>query len=169
MNSRTTSASALSSVVVALGSNLGRPRYNVLRAIDALGSVMTVVRISSLRETEPVDAPPGSPNFINAVVVGYTTLSPLELMEGLLAIERRLGRIRRGPRNAPRTIDLDLIIHGGHRIASRALVLPHPRAATRAFVREPMREVGAERWLLASEKREQRPLSAFREHPAHPQ
>jgi 2-amino-4-hydroxy-6-hydroxymethyldihydropteridine diphosphokinase len=133
-------------VVVALGSNLGIPRYNVLRAIGELAALIRVVRVSRLRETEPVDAPPGSPRFLNAVVVGYTWLGPQELMDGLLAIERRMGRVRR-MRNGPRVIDLDLIVHGGHRMASAGLVLPHPRARQRSFVLEPMRDVGVEGWL----------------------
>src|SRR5687767_5515150 len=86
-------------VVIALGSNLGDRRYNLLRAVDALGEVVRVVRISSIHETEPVDAPP--PRFLNMVLTGYTSLDPEELLEALLEIEARLGRVRRGIRNAP--------------------------------------------------------------------
>lgn len=100
-----------------------------------------VVRVSSFHDTAPVDAPPGSPRFLNAVVIGYTSLAPRELLEELLALERCLGRVRNGRRNEPRTIDLDLIAHGATRMRTAALTLPHPRAHERAFVMEPLREI----------------------------
>lgn len=85
------------------------------------------------------------------VVAGYTALAPEALMEALLAIEARLGRIR-GRRNAPRVIDLDLILHGAHRMRTKTLTLPHPRARERGFVLEPLRGVWASGlpWFLAS-------------------
>jgi 2-amino-4-hydroxy-6-hydroxymethyldihydropteridine diphosphokinase len=100
-----------------------------------------VVRVSSFIDTEPVGAPAGSPRFLNAVVIGYTSLSPIALLEALLAVERRLGRVRTGVRNAPRTIDLDLIAHGATRMRTPELTLPHPRAHERPFVMEPLREI----------------------------
>src|SRR5687768_8016747 len=90
-------------VVIALGSTLGDRAYHLRRAIDALP--IRVVRISTFVETEPVDAPP--PMFLNAVVIGYTSMGPHTLMNALLALEKRLGRARRGIRNQPRIIDLD--------------------------------------------------------------
>jgi 2-amino-4-hydroxy-6-hydroxymethyldihydropteridine diphosphokinase len=128
-------------VVIALGSNLGDRRYNLLRAIHELRSVVRVVRVSSIHETAPVDAPAGSPPFLNAVLTGYALLEPLALLDELLAIERRLGRVRRGVRNEPRVIDLDLILHGATRMRTRRLTLPHPRAHDRGFVLTPMREI----------------------------
>jgi len=92
-------------VAIALGSNLGDRARNLRAAVDALGDFVRVVRISRVRETEPVDAPTGSPPFLNMAVSGYTSLSPEALLDALLSIEKRLGR-RRGIRNAPRTIDL---------------------------------------------------------------
>ena len=133
------STSSRSSVLIALGSNLGDRRYNIRRAIHALRGVMRVVRVSTIRETEPVDAPP--PKYLNAVVAGYTSLSPEELLDALLKIESRLGRVRRGIRNEPRVIDLDLIFHGGHRVCTEKLTLPHPRYREREFVMTPMREL----------------------------
>ena len=106
-----------------------------------LRSVVRVVRVSSIRESAPVDAPPGSPPFLNMVIAGYTSLPPLELMRELLAIESRLGRRRRGVRNEPRVIDLDLILYGATRMRSRELTLPHPRYREREFVLVPMREI----------------------------
>jgi 2-amino-4-hydroxy-6-hydroxymethyldihydropteridine diphosphokinase len=131
----------MTTVVIALGSNLGDRRYNLLRAIHELHFAVRVVRISSIHETAPVDAPDGSPPFLNAVLTGYTRLDPLPLLDELLAIEQCLGRKRRGIRNEPRVIDLDLILHGATRMHTPQLTLPHPRAHQREFVLAPMREV----------------------------
>jgi 2-amino-4-hydroxy-6-hydroxymethyldihydropteridine diphosphokinase len=132
--------------VIALGSNLGDRRYQLLRAIHALRSVMHVVRVSGIHETEPVDAPAGSPAFLNAVVAGYTDAAPEALLDALLAIEARLGRRRRGIRNEPRVIDLDLILYSGKRLRTSRLTVPHPGAHQRVFVRVPMAEVGWVPW-----------------------
>lgn len=126
-------------MVIALGSNLGDRAYNLRRAIAALP--IRVVRVSSFHETEPVDAPP--PMFLNAVVIGYTTLGPHALLSSLLALEKRLGRRRRGMRNEPRVIDLDLISCGATRMRTATLTLPHPRANEREFVKKPLRELTA--------------------------
>lgn len=91
-------------------------------------------------ETAAVDAPAGSPPFLNMVVVGYTTLDANSLLDSMLAIERRLGRVRTAVRNEPRVIDLDLILYGSKLLRTRALTLPHPRAHERAFVLEPLAE-----------------------------
>ncbi len=133
----------VTTVVIALGSNLGDRAYNLRRALHALRLLVNVVCVSAFHETEPVDAPAGSPRFLNGVAVGTTHLAPHALLDGLLDIERRHGRIRRGVRNAPRTIDLDLILYGATRMRSRALTLPHPRAHQRAFVMEPLGECSA--------------------------
>jgi 2-amino-4-hydroxy-6-hydroxymethyldihydropteridine diphosphokinase len=139
-SSRTRSASSTDAphtVVIALGSNLGDRAYNLRRAIDALP--IRVVRVSTFLETEPVDAPP--PMFLNAVVIGYTHMEPHALLRELLALEKRLGRRRRGIRNEPRVIDLDLIAYGATRMRTPSLTLPHPRAHEREFVMKPLREV----------------------------
>ncbi|HEV7921716.1 MAG TPA: 2-amino-4-hydroxy-6-hydroxymethyldihydropteridine diphosphokinase [Thermoanaerobaculia bacterium] len=127
-------------MVIALGSNLGDRALTLRRAVSSLGEVMRVVRISRVHETEPVDAPAGSPPFFNMVVAGYTRLAPLALLDALQAIELRLGR-RRGARNAPRTIDLDLILYSSRTMRSARLTLPHPRYRERAFVMEPLTEL----------------------------
>ena len=128
------------SVVIALGSNLGDRRLHLAHALDALRREIGVVKVSSIYETAAVDSPPGSPPYLNMVVLGHTSLAPLALLEVLQQIERGLGR-RRGIRNAPRTIDLDLIVYSGVRMWTPRLTLPHPRYAQRAFVMEPLREV----------------------------
>lgn len=128
------------SVVIALGSNLGDRRRYLLQAIEELRGVMNVVRVSSIRETDAVDAPSSSPRFLNMVIAGCTTLSPEQLLAQLMRIERRLGRVR-SARNAPRTIDLDLILHGANLRKTRELTLPHPRYRGRHFVMTPLREL----------------------------
>lgn len=126
-------------VVISLGSNLGNREWYIRAAIEGLRRVIHVARVSSIRETEPVDAPP--PRYLNCVVLGYTDLKPEALLHELQRIEMRLGR-RRPYRNAPRTIDLDLILHSANRRFTRELTLPHPRYREREFVLEPMRELG---------------------------
>ena len=126
------------SVLIALGSNLGDRALFLRRAISELQRVIHVVRVSSFIETDPVDAPP--PKYLNAVVAGYTNLSPRALLDELHAIESRLGR-RRTRRNAPRVIDLDLILHSAHLIRTPSLTVPHPRYREREFVLSPTRQL----------------------------
>ena len=127
-------------VVLALGSNLGDRRYHLNAALLSLRSVVTITRVSSMRETAPVDCPPGSSSFLNCVLAGHTHLSADELLSEVNAIEARLGR-RRTVRNAARTIDIDIIFFGAHVRRSKSLTLPHPRYRERAFVMEPLREL----------------------------
>jgi len=126
---------------VALGSNLGDREYNLRRALAMLP--MRVVRVSTFIETDAIDSAPGAPQFLNAVAIGYTALAPEEMLSELLKLEARLGRVRRGVRNEPRVIDLDLILHGATRVNTRTLTLPHPRAALRDFVMRPLAEISA--------------------------
>jgi 2-amino-4-hydroxy-6-hydroxymethyldihydropteridine diphosphokinase len=128
-----------SSVLIAAGSNLGDRALFLRRAIDKLRKVIHVVRVSTFIETDPVDAPP--PKYLNAVIAGYTDLSPASLLNALHAIETHLGR-RRTTRNAPRIIDLDLILHSAHLVRTSSLTLPHPRYLGREFVLGPIRELG---------------------------
>lgn len=130
---------APASVVIAFGSNLGARRLNLLRAVHEVGKVVRLVCVSPIIDTEPVDAPAGSPRFLNMIAVGFAKSPARELVRQLLEIEQRLGRMRSGPRNAPRTIDIDLILCGATRARSADLTLPHPRAAGRAFVIDPLR------------------------------
>ena len=129
------------SVLIALGSNLGDRAWFLRRAVHELTGEIDVVRVSSFVETEPVDAPPGSPRFLNAVVAGCTDRPATTLLDSLLRIELRLGR-RRTVRNAPRFIDLDLILYSAQLARSKTLTIPHPRYLQREFVLGPMRELG---------------------------
>ena len=130
---------------IGLGGNVGDRASNLERAVAALGADpdLDVVRVSTVRETEPVgylDQPP----FLNGVVAVETTLPPRELLERLLAIERALGRDRTGPRFGPRTIDLDLLLYGAETLEEPGLTVPHPRLAERRFVLEPLAELDPE-------------------------
>jgi 2-amino-4-hydroxy-6-hydroxymethyldihydropteridine diphosphokinase len=127
-------------VAIALGSNLGDRRAHLQFAIDRLRQILTDVRVSSIHETAPegVDGP--QPDYLNAVVAGFTTLSPLALLQTLLAIERERGRTRPSLR-ASRTLDLDLILYGDEVIDTAELTVPHPRYKERAFVTLPLAEV----------------------------
>jgi 2-amino-4-hydroxy-6-hydroxymethyldihydropteridine diphosphokinase len=131
----------MTSVVIALGTNLGDRRRYLREAVRRLGVVVRVVRLSPVFETEPVDAPPGSPRFCNMVVAGYTSVSAPELLEALLEIERVMGRRRREV-NGPRVIDLDLILFGATLLRTPRLTLPHPRYRQREFVLAPLRTLG---------------------------
>ena len=133
-------------VLIALGSNVGDRNYFLRRAIHELGRVVRIVRISGVHETKAVEAPAGSPDFLNMAVAGYTNLAPEALLDAMQAIEARLGRRRPAVRNAPRTIDLDLIAYDARRMRTRRLTLPHPRAREREFVMKPLAEVGQTRF-----------------------
>jgi 2-amino-4-hydroxy-6-hydroxymethyldihydropteridine diphosphokinase len=126
--------------LIALGSNLGDRRLNILRAVEAMRSGMRMVRVSSLYETEPVGAPAGSPPFLNAVAVALHHEGPDQLLDWLMTLESRLGRVRR-QRNGPRVIDLDIIAYDTVVRASGRLTLPHPRYREREFVLAPLREI----------------------------
>jgi 2-amino-4-hydroxy-6-hydroxymethyldihydropteridine diphosphokinase len=128
--------------LVALGSNLPPRRDTILSAIASLATLpeTSLVATSTLRETEPVDTPPGSGAFINGACLLDTELPPDRLLAALQGIEADHGRLRAEP-NAPRTLDLDLILHGEQVLSEPGLVLPHPRAHERLFVLEPAAEI----------------------------
>ena len=129
--------------VISIGSNLGERRNNLQGAVDSLADTPEVwlTGVSTVYETEPVDAPEGSKDFLNAIVLLDTTLSARTLLERALAIESAYGRERSDQRNAPRTLDVDLIVLGDRRADEEDLTLPHPRAAERAFVLRPWLDV----------------------------
>jgi len=125
---------------VGVGANLDRPREQVERGIAALGALpeTRLVARSGLYASAPVDAP--GPDYVNAVVELRTTLDAASLLQALHAIEARFGRAR-PTRNAPRTLDLDLLLYGDLRSDDPALRLPHPRLHQRAFVLRPLLEI----------------------------
>lgn len=129
-------------VVLALGSNVGERFANLQGAVSSLADTpeVHVVAVSSGYETEPVGAPEGSRNFLNAVVLADTTLSVATLLDRAQAIEAAYGR-ERSDRNAPRTLDVDLIVVGDRVSDTDELTLPHPRAHERAFVLVPWHQI----------------------------
>ena len=124
---------------VGLGSNLGDREATIRRAIAALPGVLAV---SELRETDPVGVTE-QPAFLNGAAALDTQLSPREVLDTLLAIERQLGRERR-ERWGPRTIDLDLLLYGGETVDEPGLTVPHPRLHERRFALEPLADLDPE-------------------------
>jgi 2-amino-4-hydroxy-6-hydroxymethyldihydropteridine diphosphokinase len=128
---------------VGLGSNLGDPQEQIRRALELMAAEegVEVVAVSALRETDPVGYE-DQPRFLNGAAELRTSLSARELLGRLLGIERRLGRVRgEGPRFGPRTIDLDLLLHGDEVVAEPGLVVPHPRLHERRFALEPLADL----------------------------
>jgi 2-amino-4-hydroxy-6-hydroxymethyldihydropteridine diphosphokinase len=134
--------------VLSIGSNLGERRVNLQGAVDSLADTpeVWVTGVSPVYETVPVDSPEDAKNYLNAVVLLDTTLSARTLLDRALAIEAAYGREREDdePRNAPRTLDVDLIVVGDRRADDDLLKLPHPRAAERAFVLVPWNDLEPE-------------------------
>ncbi len=130
-------------VVLALGSNLGDRLANLQGAVDALSDTpeVWITAVSPVYESTPVDCPPDSGDFLNAVVLADTTVSAHRLLDRALAIEDAYDRDRGHGGNAPRTLDIDLIVVGDRRSDTDALKLPHPLAHERAFVLKPLLEI----------------------------
>jgi 2-amino-4-hydroxy-6-hydroxymethyldihydropteridine diphosphokinase len=133
-------ANAAVRAYVGLGANLGDAAGTLRAALDEIAALPGVssVATSPFYRSAPVDAQ--GPDFINAVAVVDTTLPPLELFDALQAIELRHGR-ERPYRNAPRTLDLDLLLYGAGAVATERLTLPHPRMHERAFVLLPLHDL----------------------------
>jgi len=140
-------------VVISLGSNVGERSANLQGAVNSLADTpeVHVVAVSSVYETEPVDAPEGSDNFFNAIVLADTTLSVSTLLDRAKAVEDAYGR-ERGAVNAPRTLDVDLIVVGDRLSDTDELTLPHPRAHERAFVLVPWHEIDAQAQIAGKGK-----------------
>ena len=132
-------------VAIALGSNLGDRDTFLDDAEDRLATLLSGAVASARYETDPVGGLPDAPIFLNEVVVGTTLLGPRALLEALLAIEAAAGRERPFV-NAPRTLDLDLILYGDFVIDEPGLQVPHPRFRDRLFVLAPLAEVAGD-WI----------------------
>lgn len=129
-------------IILALGTNLGHRHQNLEEAIRHLGRIGRVTRRSSILETDPVGFA-SSNRFLNMAVAIETPLSPMELLDATQQIERRMGRTEKS-RNGihhDRIIDIDLIDYNGLSVNNERLVLPHPRAGERDFVRIPVAEL----------------------------
>ena len=127
---------------VGVGANLGDREATIGRAIDLLGAApgIEVTAVSLLRETDPW-GPVEQPRYLNGVVEFETRLDPRALLEVLLSVEQALGRDRTGERWGPRTIDLDLLVHGEVVLDEPGLTVPHPRLTERRFALEPLAEL----------------------------
>jgi 2-amino-4-hydroxy-6-hydroxymethyldihydropteridine diphosphokinase len=137
----------IETVFIALGSNIGDSENILRRAMERLTELSTKPLLeSSLWQTTPVDCPPGSPPFVNAVV-GLTPRegeTPESLLEELQQLEKEFGRKPKAVLNEPRRLDLDLISFAQETRATRVLKLPHPRACERRFVLQPLTEIAPE-------------------------
>ena len=132
---------------IALGSNLGDSRGLLIRAMGQLQKLSEKPLVqSSLWKSTPVDCPPDSPSFVNAVVglVPRDRETPESLLDNLQALEKEFGRTPKKILNEPRALDLDLISFGSDVRATANLTLPHPRAHLRRFVLQPLAEIAAE-------------------------
>ena len=133
--------------IVALGSNLGDSRKIILDAMARLQSFSDEpILKSSLWQTSPVNCPPDSPPFINAIVglVPHTGETPELLLGKLRSLEKEFGRRPKTALNEPRPLDLDLIVFGSEKRDTPQLILPHPRAHLRRFVLQPLSEIAPE-------------------------
>lgn len=148
--------------VVALGSNLDDPEAQVRRAFGEIAGLpgTRLLARSSLYRTAPVGFA-DQPRFVNACALVETALDPRALLAGLLAIEKAHGRVRDVP-NGPRTLDLDIVLHGQSQVHEPGLSLPHPRAHERAFVLAPLLEVWPDAIIPG-----RGPAASFRDAVAH--
>ena len=135
----------MKTVYIGIGSNLGDPFENCIRAVEAVGEnpFCEIKALSPFYKTQPVGIE-GENWFINAVVSVNTNLSPAELIEMLLDIEKEMGRTRSGVRWESRIIDLDVLLIGNEIINDKNLTVPHPRMHTRRFVMAPMTDIAPE-------------------------
>lgn len=130
---------------VALGANLGAPKETLEKALEAMNQVdgMRVTAVSSFYCTAPIES--SGPDYVNAVCAVKTTLAPQSLLKRLQAIECDYGRVRPvGVVNAPRTLDLDVLLYDDQQIETPDLIVPHPRMHLRAFVLVPLTEIAPE-------------------------
>jgi len=127
---------------VGLGANLGDRERTLREALDTLAGEdgIEVLGVSTLRETEPVGVGE-QPLFLNGAAALETTLTARELLDRLLAVEQRFGRVRIPDEHGPRTLDLDLLLYGDDAIEEPGLTVPHPRLHERRFVLEPLAEL----------------------------
>jgi 2-amino-4-hydroxy-6-hydroxymethyldihydropteridine diphosphokinase len=125
---------------IALGSNLGDRADHLSHAISRLHPLLENLLVSRFYETVPVGASGPQPLFLNAAAVGWSAMSARELLHSLLVIENERNRAR-PYQNAPRTLDLDLILYGDAVIDEPGLIVPHPRFRERKFVLEPLADI----------------------------
>jgi 2-amino-4-hydroxy-6-hydroxymethyldihydropteridine diphosphokinase len=127
-------------VFLGLGSNLGNRQKNLDMALDLLSQRMHIKEVSSVYETDPVGNTE-QPRFLNLVCQVNTLLAPKELLTLAKGIELKLGRVPAKTKNAPRLIDIDILLYGDKVMKLKKLTIPHPRLVERAFVLVPLAEI----------------------------
>lgn len=136
---------------IGMGANLGDAQATLAQALETLRHTAGVIEVHSSHfyRSDPVDAP--GPVYVNAVARLTTTLAPLPLLAALRSTETQFGRERHF-RNAPRTLDLDLLLYDELEFSTPTLVVPHPRLHLRAFVLKPLIELGAQNTVIEGKK-----------------
>jgi 2-amino-4-hydroxy-6-hydroxymethyldihydropteridine diphosphokinase len=142
------------SVFLALGSNLGDRESNLMKVLRILGSMegFELINVSPIYISEPVEMDQATPSFLNMVVKGQFCYTPLELLNNLEEIERKLGRTNKGGYQ-PRPIDIDILLFGDEIIKSERLTVPHPKMNKRVFVLTPLLQVAPDLTHPVSGKR----------------
>ncbi len=135
-------ANGLVTAYIGLGSNLGDREKNLEGAVLRLSSVGSLTELSSVYETKPWGVDGYQPRYLNQVAAVTTILDPLEVVTELLSIEYSLGRAREA-KNASRTLDMDLLLHGDTVVEASGVTVPHPRLHERAFVLVPLAQIAA--------------------------
>lgn len=134
----------MKNIFLSIGSNLGNREENLNTALEEIAEFATIIKKSSIQETDPVDYL-DQPKFLNMAIEIESELTPVELIFRLQEIEHKMGR-ERLIEKGPRTIDLDIIFYGDKTVNNLNLRIPHPRAHLRNFVLEPLKEI-APRYL----------------------
>ncbi|MCD4779363.1 MAG: 2-amino-4-hydroxy-6-hydroxymethyldihydropteridine diphosphokinase [Candidatus Omnitrophica bacterium] len=131
-------------VFIAFGSNSGNRRNYISQALNSMEELgIELLQVSSFHETEPVGGPSGQMKYLNGVAKVKTSLTPVLFLDRLQQIEKNLGRERSVP-DAPRTIDLDILLYDDLKVQTDRLTIPHPRMWQRTFVLNPLEEIAPE-------------------------
>lgn len=153
---------------IALGSNLGDSFAHLRAALGCLREIADPrepVLVAPVYQTPPVNCPPGSPDFLNTVVEIAFDGNAISLLEETRRIEKQLGRVRNTVRNAPRTIDIDILYFGDDRLDSPDLTLPHPRMLERHFVLQPLADIRPDLKLTGTDQTISACLASLGESP----
>jgi 2-amino-4-hydroxy-6-hydroxymethyldihydropteridine diphosphokinase len=149
-------------VAIGFGANVGNPRRTFRLVAQELFPFLRNPKMSPLYRTSPVGGPSDQPDYLNAVITGRTSLRAETLLTLLRNLEKAAGRKPAAEKNAPRPLDLDLLLYGNERIATRRLTVPHPRMTSRLFVLVPLADVAPRRVVPGAGKTVARLLAEAR-------